>query len=383
VAYISNPLETDPGAISQEAFTYIQAQFPDWLPADGNLDTIMVEAFSQHVAELRELETDVRDQIYRYLGAKLHGILPIDATSATGTSTWTMIDNLGYTIPAGTQVAIPATGDEFVAFEVLDAVTVAPGATATAAGGVTLVAVEPGANGSGLTGAPQLIDALSYVASIILVGQTTGGVDAETDADYLDRLTAQLGLLAPRPILPADFAEMAREIGGVFRAVALDGYNPANASYSNERMVAVAGVGENGLVLSTAQKAAIDALLQSRREVNFVVNVMDPTYTAVTVAFVGVAVVGTDAIAVRDAAVAAVNAYLSPARWGLVGIGDSESTWINRPTVRYLDVSQAINEVSGFDYLTSLTVNGATADVTLPGAVPLPLGSSSGTVTAP
>lgn len=226
MAYITTPLETDPDQIAQEVFDRIQSTFVNWAPADGNLDTILIEAWAQVVAELRELETDVRDQIFRRLGSSLHGLVPIDATSATGNSTWTMINNLGYTIEAGTQVAIGATGDESIAFEVASEVVVPPGSTSTAAGGVSLVAVEGGANGSGLAGTVDLVDALEHVQSIALVGQTTGGVDAESDDDYLARLVEELRLLTPRPILPEDFAVLARRVAGVARAVAVDLYSP-------------------------------------------------------------------------------------------------------------------------------------------------------------
>lgn len=381
MGYVNEPLDSDPVAIAAEAYDYIQARIPGWVPAEGNLEVILVEAWAQAIAELRDIETDVRDQIFRYLGANLHQIAPVDASSATGQSTWTMIDNLGYTIEAGTQVAIPATGSESVGFEVETEVVVPPGSTATT--GVTLVAIDPGAAGSGLSGTPQLVDALEFVAAISLVGITTGGVDAEEDSVYLDRLVAELQLQSPRPILPADFAQLARRIGGVDRAVALDGYNPATGTFNNERMVTVVGVTSTGAALSSTQKAQIDASLQAMREVNFVVNVADPTYTTVGVTFSAVAVSGFDPVSVRTAGVAALDGYLSPANWGTAQFGDSR-LWFNTRVVRYLEVAAVLNGVEGLDYITALTINGSAADLALSGAVPLPtVGTISGSVAAP
>jgi uncharacterized phage protein gp47/JayE len=62
--------------------------------------------------------------------------------------------------------------------------------------------------------------------TVTLDAPTAGGVDAESDADYLDRLHELLTLLAPRPILPNDFAVLARTVAGVGRATAIDLYNP-------------------------------------------------------------------------------------------------------------------------------------------------------------
>jgi hypothetical protein len=54
-------------------------------------------------------------------------------------------------------------------------------------------------------------------------------------------------------------------------------------------------------------------------------------------------------------------------------------------TVRFQDIVTTLNNVQGFDYYTSLTINGGTADVSLagPGALPSASSTASGTVTAP
>jgi hypothetical protein len=56
---------------------------------------------------------------------------------------------------------------------------------------------------------------------------STGGVDAESDDDYLDRFRTNAQLLAPRAILPSDFASLLQSVPGIDRALALDGYIPA------------------------------------------------------------------------------------------------------------------------------------------------------------
>jgi len=391
-----------------------------------------------------------------------------------------------------------------------------------------------------------MIDSLSWVASIALVGITVGGIDGEEDDVYLNRLKAELQLLTPRPILARDFAVMARRVAGVSRAVALDNYDPdhnlltinqasvetdtaglevhtnatisrdgtlgedgnaslkqtavvagtsgartaggvngipvtANDEYTavssfrpsvanrpcqvgivwydaanglitaplsaaisqtigvwstisftarapanavraavvmvfsgvaaaeanntdkhilrrgtsavwkaggspmngNERTVTVVPVGSEGQAVSSATRAEIAALLQAEREWNFIVQVIDPTYTTVDVNFTVRAFPGIVAADLDTLAETAVSDYLSASTWGT----DVQGTgWLNTPIVRYLKVAEAINNVDGVNYIESLTMRVglsafASADVPLAGAVSLPVaGAITGTV---
>jgi hypothetical protein len=72
------------------------------------------------------------------------GLPPLDAVAATMTATVTAIDNLGYTLEAGTVFGLRATGDQVYLFTVDNDVVIAPGSTATAVGGVALTAQEAG-----------------------------------------------------------------------------------------------------------------------------------------------------------------------------------------------------------------------------------------------
>jgi hypothetical protein len=237
--YIDVPIETDPEVLAEEAFEYLQSQFPGWAPADANLETILVEAISSMASEVRDVASLVPTSIFRYFGS-LVDVPPNEATFATGKSTWTAINTLGYTIEAGTQVGFRKSGDELIVFEVAADVSIPPGSSITAVGEVELRAIEPGADASGLgaLGADlELVDALDWVSLVELSEATTGGEDAEEDLDYLDRLSGRLRLMAPRLILPLDYSLEARETIGVWRAIALDGYradhNMATVNQSN------------------------------------------------------------------------------------------------------------------------------------------------------
>lgn len=379
--YISFPIESNPDTLQQDAYDFIQSKFPSWEPSEGNFEAFLIAAVSQMVSDLMELATDVPTSIFRYFGAYVIGVPPVGETAAAVDSTWTMVDNAGYTITAGTLVAIPDDNGELHAFEVLNDVTINPSSTATAAGAVALQSVETGAVVSGLGGIGvnvPLLDPLAYVSSVVLTGVTTGGKDAETDEDYLNRLSEYLTLLAPRPILPADFALMAKSIAGVHRAAALDGFN--GSTYNNEKTVAIAAVDEAGEAVPSGTKTAIGTYLESLREDNFVVYMMDPTYTTVDVQATVVKLAGTDETEVDNAVTDAITAYLSPANWGTGGEGASDTRgWSPSKDVRYLELATLINNVSGVDYITSLgtRVPGGsgsytTTDKTLSGDITLP-----------
>lgn len=115
--YIAPPLETDPDTLAQDAFDNVATFFPGWEPAEANLDTIIIETVSEMAAEIRDLASQVPTAIFRFFGATVLGVPPIDAAPAYVTSTWHAINSLGYTVDAGTQVTVAKTGSERVAFE--------------------------------------------------------------------------------------------------------------------------------------------------------------------------------------------------------------------------------------------------------------------------
>lgn len=151
---------------------------------------------------------------------------------------------------------------------------------------------------------------------------------------------------------------------------------------TNEKMATVFPVDTTGLPVSASTRATVDAELQAVREVNFIIHVADPTYTPVQVTFTAVAETGADPTAVQANVHAALKNHLDPARWG-ASDGDPAS-WAPTNTVRYLDLARVAGSAEGVAYLSALTLNGGTSDVTLPGAAALPApltGNSPSTIT--
>jgi hypothetical protein len=375
IEYIDVPITTDPESLAEGAFAYIQSQIPGWSPNAGNLEVILLESMSRMVADARDVASAVPRSIFRYYGNSLLGIAPVSNQFASVNTTWTAINNAGYTIPAGTQVALKAAGDVLIPFQTAYDIVIAPGATATAAGGVAVVAVLPGETSNGLSGTMTLIDPLDWVSSVVTVGATTGGVSEESDDSYLNNLASQLQLLTPRPILPADFAIMATGVAGVGRALAIDGYEPVAPSSGNERMVCMVLIDSLGEPVSAPIATAVDDLLEAAREVNFIVNGTTPTYNLINVTTTYKALAGQTLATVTASVDAAIRSYLSPANWGLEQ--DAVGSWTNKSIIRYLELTSLVNSVDGVDYVVSLTFakNPAalgTADVTMTGIAPLP-----------
>ena len=374
--YIDLPIDTDPQDILSDAYNFLQTYIAGWQPSPGNLDVWLLMSLSAAAAETRDVASAVPKDIFRYFGASLIGLPPIDAAPSTTLTDWTMVDNQGYTIPAGTQVAIATSGSDQVPF-VTTADVIIPSGSTTATG-VLITSVNDGADTAGLGsigGTVQLLDPLSFVSGITQEQVTTGGVDAEADSDYLNRLASWLQLLTPRPILPGDFATLARtQIVGIFRAVCIDGYDPVTNTYNNAREVSLAGIDANGTPLGSTIKAALLAYMNSVREVNFIVNVIDPSINLIDVTYTVKALPNYDLTALVGSINTAIQAYLNPVTWGTTST--DPTAWNNVTVVRYNKMIQVIEDVPGVDYLSALTmdIHGgsmAAADVTLTGVAPL------------
>jgi hypothetical protein len=229
-AYQSWPLETEPSALSSEAFAWLRGQpgWEQWAADPANFDAALIFANALMAAEVRDLAANVPDGIFRRFG-QLAGVDPIEAVAATVTATVTAIDSLGYTLEAGTVFGLRATGDTLYTFAVDDDVVIGPTETVSAA--FTMTAQEPGEGPNDLGGvAVELVGPLDrvlpWISSAATQTTVTGGSDAETVSEYLDRLSVELRLSAPRPIVSDDFAEFAKRNPAVFRAIAIDNYVP-------------------------------------------------------------------------------------------------------------------------------------------------------------
>lgn len=369
--YVELPVVTDQETLQDDAFTYVQSQVPGYQADPAHPMTWLIEACGRMAAVAAYQASLMPAANLRTLGQTVYGLPRSEGAQAVAVTTWTAVDTLGHTIPAGATILIDG-----VPFTVDSPVTIPAGSAATAVGAVSVRALDVGtaANGLGVTAQP--VDALAWLSSIAVVGVTAGGADGEDDETYQNRLATLLQLQAPRAITARDFEVFSLSTpdgprAGVARAVALDNYDPANPLVTSEGYVAVALVDPTGQPVTTAVKTEVAADLDAKRLLNLVVNLIDPTYTNVTIGYTVTAYDGFDKVALQASIDAALTDYLSPATWGQPPFGDL-AQWVNAPTVRYLSVARVIGDVDGVEHIDSLTVNGGTADVTMTGAAPLP-----------
>lgn len=385
--YIYDPVETDRDALQQTAFDYLEARWPDWAPDDGNLEAWIVAACANMVAEARDVAADVPSAIFRAYGRSVLGIPPIDPRSATVRSTWTVSSNLsGRTIEEGTMVAIDTDDSSFDTriFEVDSSVDLPSGTLTTSAGGVVLRAHEEGIDdnehgGDGVTVYP--VDPIIWVGSVTLTESTGGGIEGESDDEYISRLSRYLtvkggGIVKPEnfEVTTEDSAE--RQKGRRIRTLALDGYDPDTDTYLNERVVGIAYIDDDtGDDLDTPTRDDLIQELRGQREINFVVKPVVPTRSIMDVTTAVKVLPGFDPVAVNAALADAIANYFNPRFWGATTGGES-GRWRRIDTVKYQDVSAVVRNVQGVSHWTTLTIgiNGSaqvSGDLDLPGAAPL------------
>jgi hypothetical protein len=116
--------------------------------------------------------------------------------------------------------------------------------------------------------------------------------------------------------------------------------------------------------------------LSAAREVNFLVGVIDPTYSLIDVTVTVKALPNWDPSLVSNSVQVALGSWLNPATWGTLP-DDNPQDWTNTPILRYLELAQAISNAPGVNYIVSMTfaIHGqtmASSDITLPGVAPLP-----------
>lgn len=395
--YIYDPIETDPDQLQQDAMNFIESQWPNWDPEDSHLESWLIAALARMVAEARDVASDVPLSIFRFYGEQILGLAALDDTPAVVDVNVTLTTNpTGRTITAGTMFGITDADGDTQMFEVISDRTLAAGVLTTAPTPITIRALEYGAGLNQLGGTGILginVESIDWVNTITLTGPTSGGTDGESPEDYANRLSARLALLTPRPILARDFSMLARDIaltsGVRTRVLAIDGYNPADGTLNNERMVFLAAVDlVTGLAVPVGIKTTIDTELQAQREVNFVVNVGDPTYTTIDVTAVIQPEEGIDSEFARSNAETDLRESLQPYNWGTPKQSGDVASWIQQTAVRHQDLSTTINDAIGVDRWTSLVfgLNGGAQDASdksLTGAAPLPLPGTIAVTLAP
>jgi Baseplate J-like protein len=399
VPLIQLELVADPDALGDAAVAYLEQAIPGFEARPGNVETVLLYANAQIGAEIVEQAAEIDPLIFSYLGEDLLGIPARQATEATGTATvtWAADVQTATLYPAGSLLAVPSPSGESVAFQTnVDL-------TAPAGGGVQTVAItalEAGELANGAYGAAEPIDIVDGVEAINVAVPTAGGSEEETTDEYLARLAEALTILAPRPILPADFSTLARQVDGVGRATTIDLYQPstgqggygtprgASPATNVPRCATVVITGADGAAPGDALMLEVYDLLDASREVNFLVYVIAPGYNAIDVQATVHAYPGYAAAEVQAAAELELAHWLDPAAWGTPP-GGFAGEWIFDNSVRLYEAVDALNGAAGVHYVESVQIRKVggtfdTADIALQTPVGLPTpGTFTITVTTP
>lgn len=380
--YVSPEVEQNPTAIQQQILDELNGDGVDVRPATALYYLISIFAFLW--AQLAEQTSQVFNTVYRTFGEKVARIPPHDAVQASTTVTFHAADADGpYLIPAGTEINLKAGDGAPVPFRTTIDATIPNGSTTVTP--VTVVAADGGTQGNGLATYDGSTQTFSWAGSpfVTVLATSAGGVDEETDDEFQDRLTDEFTLFGRTLVTPDNFEAAARSHAGVARAMTLANFN-ALTGLTEAGHYTTALVGPDGETVASGVKTEVLADFQANSLLNLIPHIIDAAYATITVVFTGKSKLGYDPAQVESAAEAAVLEFLDNAVWGLADGGDN-SEWEDNPVVRFQDVSTALNNVLGFDHWDTLTLNGGTADVTMPGPAALPKSDStaSGTVTAP
>lgn len=254
--YLLEPIETDPDELLDLAIAEITDRFPDWQPSEAQLDWIMMRIFSLNQGLVADSATMVMRSIYRLFGATIVNIQPLDGAQAQVNSTWVAQDDAGYTLEDGTSCGIRnKDSNDLILFSVLGDWVIPPGSTQVT--DVLLVADDEGVSGNNLTGLVEQQEPVDWVTNAFTTTISGSGIDPESDEDYLNRLTNNLGLMSPRPVLAEDFALLARNVPGVWRSVAIDNYQAGTNEIIAYTVDATGGSFIMKLPLGSAQSTPI------------------------------------------------------------------------------------------------------------------------------
>jgi uncharacterized phage protein gp47/JayE len=390
--YIDLALTSDATALSDEAKAYMADQIPGWVARAGNVESVLLEGNAQIAAEVVDQASEVPPVIFAYYGQWLLGIPLREAVPATSLATFTF--SAPATVPAGSLFTVPNPDGNSYVFQTDEDVRsdVSPFTTTT-------TALEAGAAANGSTGVGEMLDVIDGVETVSMAS-ASGGSDEEDADSYLNRLTDALTILAPRPILPGDFATLARQVPGVGRTLAINLYQPSTAeggvgeprdaqSHTNvARCVTVAITDAEGNAPSPQLMQQVYTVLDEAREVNFQVYVIPPTYTTINVQAQVTPYPGYLADEVAAAAEGMLRTWLDPLTWGSQTVGEVQ-TWVRDLKVRLYEAVDWLNRADGVFYVDQvmLAKDGeafAAADISLAGAAPLPrFGTADITVNAP
>jgi len=190
--------DIQPRDIYDGAVENAQTIIPELQVRPGTLEDALFQAMSfvggELVASLNRLPNGLMEGILN-----LMGFSRIQATYATGTATFTLVDSSGGTIRAGTQIGYTDDTEGFSTFHTfrtVEDVTIAPGNSTSAA--VDIIADAAGTKPSLLVSGLSMVvvSASNRILSAALASDVVSGVASESDISYFSRGASYLASLS-------------------------------------------------------------------------------------------------------------------------------------------------------------------------------------------
>lgn len=348
--------DKSPSDILAAAVATLQARWPDWTPSATNVEMAILEALAIEVGENIFTINRLPSAMIYYL-MSLYGMERYSGSPPSVEVVFTAQDDTGYVIPAGTEVAILIPNGEYMSFyTVIDLTIPSPETTGTVV--ATATVYTDIANGMATGTEVVLVDSVVGIESAETGGLIYGGDVPETDEAFRLRGVQRLQRLVDTLVTADHFTQAALEDPTIVRATTIDNYDADEVGDPGDHpgSVTVYVYGE-GAALSTEAKAALAGSLEERAAANLTVTVKDPTITSVSVTTEIVPLPGFSSASVIGSVVDRLNEYLSTQNWAWSG------------TVRRNELISVIDQVTGVDYVATLTV--PAADVELSGAAAL------------
>lgn len=351
--------DRDAEDIFEVFLTDVQSKIPEYDadPHETNTEMVLAQGMALEVAEevfaINRLPSSTIEGVLR-----LFGVLRDEGAAPETTLTFQLGDTAGHSIPAGTRAALQLpNGLDPIVFSTNLELVVPPGASsATVAALGDRFTSE--ANGYAIATGLELLDSVSFVESVSLGTEPFNGRDAETQETWLSRGVNRFARLSETVSLPRHFVSFATDLG-IFRAFAIDLYDPAQAGAPGDHPghVTLAVYGRGDLPIPQITKDELLAALVPASAPHLIKHVVDPTVTPVDVTVTVARHSGYTDMTVLANCEEALRSYLSPDGW----------PW--QPVVRRTQLISLLADVEGVAYVSSLTT--PAADLALPGVANL------------
>lgn len=375
VEFDSQAPEEMQGAI----YDYVNTYFPDWKPREGGLFTVQTEGITNLLFDLFTLASQMPLQALAVL-AQLMNVQQETAAAATALFTVDVIDAQGYTVDAGTVFSFDLDENTVVGFQTLADVVIPTGSTSTQPGEVVATAMTDGTIGNGFTGEAHIETEFDFLTAATVIAPTTGGIDTEDFDTFMARFQTRLQILGESVVNSDNVVNwVISTISGIGRVLAIDNFLPPS-TFDAERAIGVTALDESFNPIASGSAKALEVIsgLAARREPGFQFNWIDVTSTDLDIVIHVQAYPNYDVDMVAAAVLQMVQDFFSNENWGAPpspSIGTQ--VWFNKANVKYGELYGVIGRTPGVNFIDTLTIalHGnaqGTADLVLPGTVPLP-----------